>query len=308
MMRGQNSDTFSYDAAFLRNIGWVTEAEQARLRRCRVAIGGLGGVGGNHLLTLTRMGIGRFKIADFDAFSIVNFNRQVGATVESLGQPKIEILAKMARSINPEIELETYPAGIQKETLDEFLAGADIYVDGLDFFAFQTRQMTFSACRYHGIPAVTAAPLGMGAALLVFGPDGMSFEDYFGFDGCDELEMAIRFLVGLSPAMLQRAYVADISRVNLAQRLGPSSVAACQLCAGLAAVETLKLLLDRKGVRLAPWGSQFDAYRMRYVQTWRPGGYRNPLMWLMRQLVRRQLAKTQAHGARSHCGADCARH
>mgnify|MGYP001010085748 CR=1 FL=1 len=120
----------------------------------------------------------------------------------------------------------------------------------------------------------TAAPLGLGTAVLLFAPGGMSFDDYFGFSGCDELEMAIRFLVGLSPAMLQRGYVVDQSRISLTERRGPSSIAACQLCAGVAAVETLKLLLHRQPVKLAPWGTQFDAYRMRYTHTWRPGGYR----------------------------------
>lgn len=281
---------FNYDDAFSRNIGWVTELEQQRLRQSRVAIGGLGGVGGVHLLTLARLGIGRFSIADFDVFDIVNFNRQVGATVSSLKQPKIDVLADMVKDINPEVDLKLFSAGVQEDSLEAFLDDVDVYVDGLDFFAFSARRMTFSACERKNIPVVTAAPLGLGTALLVFGPGGMPYEDYFGFEGCDEMEMAIRFLVGLSPAMLQRGYVADMSRVNLAERRGPSSIAACQLCAGVAAVETLKLLLGRGGVRLAPWGSQFDAYRMRYVRTWRPGGYRNPLQRLMRSLVRRQLA------------------
>ena len=281
---------FNYDDAFSRNIGWVTEAEQQRLRRSRVAIGGLGGVGGVHLLTLARLGIGRFSIADFDVFDIVNFNRQVGATVSSLKEPKIDVLADMTKNINPEVDLRLFPAGVQEKNIEAFLDDVDVYVDGLDFFAFSARRMTFSACERRKIPVVTAAPLGLGVALLVFGPGGMPYEDYFGFEGCDEMEMAIRFLVGLSPAMLQRGYVADMSRVNLAERRGPSSIAACQLCAGVAAVETLKLLLGRGGVRFAPWGSQFDAYRMRYSRTWRPGGYRNPLQRLMRTLVARQLA------------------
>ncbi|MDA0189452.1 MAG: ThiF family adenylyltransferase [Proteobacteria bacterium] len=282
---------FDYDSAFSRNIGWVTESEQARLRNARVAVAGLGGVGGIHLLTLARLGIGRFSIADFDVFDIVNFNRQAGATMSTLERPKVDVLAEMARDINPEIELRCFPGGVQRETLDAFLEDVDVYVDGLDFFAFEARRATFAACRRKGIPAVTAAPLGMGTALLVFGAEGMSFEDYFGFEGCDEMEMSIRFLVGLSPAMLQRGYVADMSRVNLAERRGPSSIAACQLCAGVTAVETLKLLLGRGGVKVAPWASQFDAYRMRYVHTWRPGGHRNPLQRLMRLLVRRQLAR-----------------
>lgn len=282
--------TFNYDEAFSRNIGWVTEIEQEKLRNTRVAIGGLGGVGGVHLLTLARLGVGRFSIADFDVFDIVNFNRQIGATVTSLQQPKIDVLADMTRDINPGVDLRLFPKGVQPDSLEEFLDGVDVYVDGLDFFAFSARRLTFAACERKGIPVVTAAPLGLGTALLVFGPGGMSFEDYFGFEGCNEMEMAIRFLVGLSPAMLQRGYVADMSRVNLAERRGPSCIAACQLCAGVAAVETLKLVLGRGGVRLAPWGSQFDAFRMRYRRTWRPGGYKNPLQRLMCILVGRQLA------------------
>ena len=283
---------FNYHDAFSRNIGWVTENEQLRLRDARVAIGGLGGVGGVHLLTLARLGIGRFSIADFDVFDVVNFNRQVGANVSTLGCPKIDVLAEMARDINPEIQLTTFPAGIQADSLDAFLDGVDVYVDGLDFFAFDARRMTFAACEKKGIPVVTAAPLGMGTALLVFGPGGMSAEEYFGFEGGDQMEMAIRFLVGLSPAMLQRGYVVDMSRVNLAERKGPSSIAACQLCAGVAAIETLKLLLGRSGVKLAPWGSQFDAYRMRYIRTWRPWGHRNPLQRLMIALVKTQLGRS----------------
>jgi molybdopterin/thiamine biosynthesis adenylyltransferase len=281
---------FDYAEAFSRNIGWVTEAEQARLRKSRVAIGGLGGVGGVHLLTLARLGIGRFSIADFDVFDIVNFNRQVGATMQTLQRPKIDVLSEMLRDINPEVELSVFPNGVAHDSVDAFLDGADAYVDGLDFFAFDARKLTFAECARREIPALTAAPLGFGTAVLTFAPGGMSFSDYFGLDECnDELEMAIRFLVGLSPAMLQRGYLVDQSRVDLAKRKGPSSIAACQLCAGVTAVEVLKTLLNRGDRRLAPWASQFDAYRMRYKTTWRPWGHRNPLQKLMVALVHRQL-------------------
>lgn len=296
---------FDYDAAFSRNIGWVTEQEQERLKNCRVAIGGLGGVGGVHLLTLARLGIGKFSVADFDTFDFVNFNRQVGATMSSLDRPKLEVLRAMALDVNPELDMRLFPEGITDENLDQFLEGVDVYVDGLDFFAFHVRRQTFAACRAKGIPVVTAAPLGFGTAVLVFSPTGMSAEDYFGFEGCDELEMAIRFLIGLSPAVLQRGYVADMSRISLPERRGPSSIASCQLCAGVAAVETLKLLLGRGDVRSAPWGSQFDAYRMKYVRTWRPWGFRNPLQRLMRFLVRQQLRKTTPAAAPRRGQSSC---
>src|SRR5689334_23457905 len=103
---------FTYSDAFDRNIGWVTEHEQQVLRGKRVAIAGLGGVGGAHLLTLTRLGIGAFHIADFDRFELHNFNRQVGATMESLDRPKVDVMAEMARAINPELDLRLFPDGI----------------------------------------------------------------------------------------------------------------------------------------------------------------------------------------------------
>lgn len=289
-------DQFAYDAAFARNIGWVTASEQAALRRKRIAIAGMGGVGGSHLLTLTRLGIGAFNIADFDTFDIANFNRQAGALVSSLGRPKVEVLAAMAHDINPECDQRLFPQGVSVANLDDFLNGVDLYVDALDFFAFEARRAVFAACHCRGIPAVTAAPLGIGAAVLVFLPGQMSFEEYFCLEGCDEEEMAVRFLLGLSPAMLQLGYLVDPTRVNLAERRGPSTVAACQICAGVTATESLKILLDRGGVRAAPHGYQFDAYRNRLARTWRPGGNRNPLQRIALWIARRQLQKMKASG------------
>src|SRR3569623_1612300 len=151
-----------YDLAFYRKIGWITRDEQGILRHKRVAIAGMGGVGGVHLLTLARLGIGAFHIADFDRFDIVNFNRQVGATVASLGKPKVEVLATQARDINPELEIKIFSEGVKQDNLADFFSGGDLYVDGLDFFAFGARQAAFAACAQLRIPAITAAPLGMG--------------------------------------------------------------------------------------------------------------------------------------------------
>ena len=285
---------FRYDEAFARNIGWVTEAEQAALRGKRIAIAGVGGVGGVHLLSLARLGIGAFHVAEMDTFDLVNFNRQAGAMMSTLGRPKVDVMVEMARQINPELDIKVFGEGVNAGNLDAFLDGVDLYVDGLDFFAFQARRDTFNACHAKGVPAVTAAPLGMGTAVLSFLPGKMSFEEYFRLDGCDEDEMAVRFLLGLSPAMLQLGYLADPSRVDFAARRGPSTIAACQLCAGVTATEALKILLGRGEVLCAPWGFQFDAYRNRYIKTWRPWGNRNPVQQIGLFVARRQLRAMKA--------------
>ena len=250
------------------------------------------------MLTLTRLGIGAFNVADFDVFDIANFNRQAGAVLSTIGRPKVDVMAEMALEINPELVIRRFPKGVAASNLDDFLRDVDLYVDSLDFFAFDARRAIFAACHRNGIPAITAAPLGMGTAVLVFLPGGMTFENYFCLEGCDEEEMGIRFLIGLSPGMLQRGYLVDPSRVSLAEQRGPSTVAACQLCAGVTATEAVKILLGRDGVICAPRGYQFDAYRNRLVRTWRPGGNRNLLQRLGLWLGRRQLRRMREAGAK----------
>lgn len=284
-------DPFSYNRAFSRNIGWVTAQEQAILRHKRVAIAGMGGAGGFHLLTLARLGIGAFHIADFDTFDVVNFNRQAGAGMSTVGRKKHEVMAELVRDINPEIDIRAFPDGVTEANLQDFLADVDIYIDGLDFFALPAREKVFAACAEQGIPALTAAPLGMGAAVLAFLPGGMTFEEYFRLHGLSENEKALRFLLGLAPARLQMGYLVDPSRVDLEKRQGPSTVMACELCAGIAGVETLKILLNRGQVRGVPWGLHFDAYRNRLAHTWRPGGNNNPLQRMALSIARRQLGK-----------------
>ena len=283
------TNAFDYETAFSRNLGWVRPDEQRTLRGKRVAIAGLGGVGGLHLLTLVRLGIGRFHLAEFDRFDLANFNRQVGASMTSLDLPKLDVMIRLARDINPDIEIVPFGAGIDDGNVDAFLDGVDVFVDGLDFFAFSARQLVFGACDARDIPAITAAPLGMGAALLNFVPGAMSFADYFGLADCAEDEKPLRFLLGLAPAMTHRHYLADVSYVDLRAGRGPSTAMACQLCAGIAGTEALKILLRRGAVVAAPRAVQFDAYRNKVVHTWRPGGYRNPLQRLTAVIARRQL-------------------
>jgi hypothetical protein len=139
--------------------------------------------------------------------------------------------------------------------------------------------------------------LGMGAALLNFLPGRMSFEDYFRLGGLTESEQAIRFLLGLSPAMLQRGYLADRRAVDLAAHKGPSTVMACQICAGMAATEALKIMLGRGKVYAAPVSLQFDAYRGRLKRTWRPWGNRGPWQRLAIAIARRQLGAPKRRAA-----------
>lgn len=286
-----------FDKAFSRNLGLLTEVEQRTLAQKRVAIAGMGGVGGVHLATLARLGIGRFSIADFDRFDIANMNRQYGATWGTLGRPKCEVMAEVARDLNPFVELREFPDGVTEENLGEFLRDVDLFVDGVDFFSFDVRRRLFKAAREAGIPAVTAGPIGFTGALLVFLPDSMPFDAYF--DVADEtplLDKLVAFAVGLTPRPTHLRYM-DLSKVDPATGRGPSAGLACSLCASLVAAEAVKILLNRGNVRPAPAFLQFDAYRqvLRKGRLW--FGNRGPVQRLVRWAFRRKFAGRLPAGA-----------
>ena len=279
---------FNYDVAFSRNIGWVTHEEQASLRNKRVAIAGCGGVGGLHSITLARLGVGNLNISDFDQFDIHNINRQSGAFVSTKDQDKISVMTTMLKDINPELSINEYPQGIDESNVDDFLDGVDLYIDSLDFFALAARKLVFRRCYEKNIPVVTAAPLGMGAALLCFMPGQMTYEEYFRFeDKKTEEGQLIQFLIGLSPAMLQRDYLVDATAVDFHARKGPSTAMAVSLCAGIAETTALKILLGRGKVLSAPHGLHFDAYKNKLSRTWCPFGNRGIIQRLKFKIAER---------------------
>ena len=283
---------FDREIAFSRTLGLVTRDEMKALQGKTAAIAGLGGVGGSHLLTLTRLGIGGFHLSDSDTFGQENFNRQAGATMATVGLRKVEVMEQMARQINPTLRINVFPQGVTLQNLDEFLSGVDIYVDGLDYFAFEIRAAIFKACYEKGIPAVTAGPLGMGAALLNFLPGKMSFQDYFDWRNDDsEVVKAVKFLVGLAPSLPHRRSIVDPSYVDLQARKGPSTPMGCDLCAGFAGTQVLKILLYRGKIRAVPHSLHFDAYDDRLYSRRIWFGNRNPWQKFKVAVVMRMLAK-----------------
>ena len=125
---------FDYAEMTRRNIGFVTGSEQERLRGGRVFVCGTGGMGGACLQSLARAGVGAFEIADFDSFEVSNLNRQVFATMTSLGRPKVEVTAERLREINPEIDVQIHGAGWLSQ-LEGILSRCKVVVNGMDDIA-----------------------------------------------------------------------------------------------------------------------------------------------------------------------------
>lgn len=144
----------------------IREKPRQGLGRNEVAIGDrVGFVGRDRKERSGHIIRGAFSLADPDIFKLVNFNHQAGATRASIGRAKVDVLSEMALGINPELGLRLFPAGVSADNLQAFFENVDFYVDGLDFFAVDIRRKVFAHCHLNGILAITAAPLGMGAAL-----------------------------------------------------------------------------------------------------------------------------------------------
>jgi hypothetical protein len=282
---------WDYQAAFSRNLGLVTVEEQERLRQTCVAIAGMGGVGGVHLVTLARLGVGAFHLADMDFFEMANFNRQYGATLGTIERSKVDVMSEIVREINPDVKLTCFPGGLTPDNSREFVQGSHLVLDGIDFFAIEARRTLFRAAREEGLYALTAGPLGFGSTLHVVSPRGMSFDEYFDLhDGMPRLDQLIAFVVGLAPRGLHLEYM-DLTRVDMEAQIGPSSSIACQLSSALIGAESLKILLGRSIPRVIPHYSQFDPYLNRYVNGFLRRGNRQILQRLKRWYLKRRLTR-----------------
>jgi sulfur-carrier protein adenylyltransferase/sulfurtransferase len=283
---------FNYTEAFSRNTGWVTAKEQLILKNKTVAIAGMGGVGGFHLLTLCRLGIETFHISDPDQFELVNFNRQAGATISSLGQSKCHTLIKMAKDINPNVKIELFDE-VNPGNVHEFLKSTDLYIDGVDFFAIEARELLFKTCEELKIPAITAAPIGMGVNYLIFNEHGMTFDEYFKIKDKTRDQKLIQFMIGLTPKPVHLRYLVEKSAVDFANGKGPSTVMSCMLCSGVIGVVALKILLNRGKVYPAPHFHQFDPYANKYKKGYLLWGNNNPIQLIKRAIITKFLKNTK---------------
>lgn len=170
-----------YDKIYIRNIGLFTEAEQRRLKNAVVAVAGVGGVGSYQAVALARQGIGELRIMDPGTFDEPDLNRQYGAMISTLGENKAAATAKILKDINPHMKVKTYTRAAETVgEIEEFIKGADIVIDAIDYAGFNHKQLLHERARAGGQYVVSSPIPGFGASLMIFSPSGMTMEDYYG--------------------------------------------------------------------------------------------------------------------------------
>jgi bacteriocin biosynthesis cyclodehydratase domain-containing protein len=161
----------------LSGCGGVTPSEcQARLRGARVAVLGVGGLGGRVAWELACCGVGELWLIDGDRVEESNFNRQIQYTEADLGRLKVEATAERLRAFNSAIEVRLAPRRIESQAqLADAVAGADIVIDAADWPAHEIEYWCNAACFEAGIPYIAMShfpPIARAGPLYVPGQTG----------------------------------------------------------------------------------------------------------------------------------------
>ncbi len=252
-----------YREMFSRNIGLFNETEQEKICNSRVAIAGLGGVGGLAAERLVRLGVGNLKINDPGDMELTNFNRQFGADMKTLGQNKAEVICQQIKDINPNARITCITTGIKSQhDVESLLDGCDVIADVMDFGLFRESILLQREARKRGMHYLFSTAIGFGAITVVFAPDGITLEEYNGLpvdvdvDDPRQLQVALERIVPVIPKYVQdRNIINDI--ITGKTSIIPTTSIGAGLSAIQAASEAVNIIIGRDMPK-APNYTYFD--------------------------------------------------
>ena len=161
-----------------RQMSIVTRSEQERFKDAKITVIGCGGIGGETIEMLARMGIGELILVDKDAYDLSNLNRQTLATINDLGLVKSEVAAEKVRLINPYVKTTTFNEHIDQTNIDKVIADSDIVIDALDNVL--TRVIVSRKAKEKGIPYIHGAIHGTMGQITSFLPNSdKTYEEMF---------------------------------------------------------------------------------------------------------------------------------
>jgi molybdopterin/thiamine biosynthesis adenylyltransferase len=205
---------------YIRNLDSITIEDQLTLARSWVCIIGAGGLGGQIILLLARLGIGNLTIVDCDIFDETNLNRQALSSMDALGRPKAQVAKEEVAKINPSINVTAYNQRFTKNNAEEIFIGSQVIIDALD--NIPDRFILENTAQKIGIPLVHGAVAGFIGQIMTIFPDDSGMENIYDKNR------------GPIPPEKNPALKLGVPAVT------PAIIASFQV------METIKILLDRK--------------------------------------------------------------
>ncbi len=129
-----------------------------KLALSKVAVVGVGGVGGYVALMLARAGVEKLKLIDFDAVTPSNLNRQVIAFQNTVGRAKVDVMKEMLLSINENMQIETVNDKLNQDNVSKYIENVDYVVDAID--STKDKLALIIYCKTHNINIVSAMGAG----------------------------------------------------------------------------------------------------------------------------------------------------
>ncbi|MBQ6511915.1 HesA/MoeB/ThiF family protein [Methanobrevibacter sp.] len=161
-----------------RQMSIVTRSEQEKFKDAKVTVIGCGGIGGETIEMLARMGVGELVLVDKDAFDLSNLNRQTLASIKDLGLDKSAVAKEKVRLINPYVKVTTFNEHIDQTNITKVIETSDIVIDALDNVL--TRVIVSRAAKEKGIPYIHGAIHGTLGQITVFLPNSeKTYEEMF---------------------------------------------------------------------------------------------------------------------------------
>ncbi|MDG2916227.1 ThiF family adenylyltransferase [Bisgaard Taxon 10/6] len=154
-----------------------------------IGIAGCGGIGGAMALRLARFGVKKLKLADPDSFDWSNLNRQYGASIDTIGRNKAEVVGDLVFNLAKDVEIEIYPDGITTDNAESFVDGCDLVLDQLDFYVINEKFALHKAFRNCDKTKLILAcsVVGWAAHLYKFEKNSMPIEKWYRIDGNETL-------------------------------------------------------------------------------------------------------------------------
>lgn len=147
------------DERFSRSALLLGDDGIARLKGSRVAVFGIGGVGGHAAEALARSGVGKIDLIDADTVSVSNLNRQIVALSSTVGRQKTEVMRERILDINPECCVTVYNMFYSAETQNEIdISAYDYVIDAID--TVKSKLLLVETAKAHGVPVISSMGAG----------------------------------------------------------------------------------------------------------------------------------------------------
>ncbi|MEA2022056.1 MAG: HesA/MoeB/ThiF family protein, partial [Candidatus Caldatribacteriota bacterium] len=200
---------------YQKNYSSISLSEQIKLLRSKVAVIGCGGLGGNILELLARLGVGEIIVTDGDKFDESNLNRQILCTEENLKKSKAKEAAVRVRKINSSVKVKTHTLFINSKNIQEIIQGADLAIDALDNIS--TRFVLEKACQELEIPLIHGAVDGFNGQVSTIFPQDQGLELIYGSSKKLNRQKRISRLSvpAVTPALIASFQVQEVIKILL---------------------------------------------------------------------------------------------